>query len=167
MGRSSAGARYFDPRRSAVAIGLLLGALALAGCASGPTTTTTTTPTPAAPSTTVEVRAECTAVADAARNVADQMGLLVRGQADREQVAVAGQQLRTALTTARAVVKPEVQANVDAANAAVQQLQTAARATPFDLATLRAAAVQTLDAVGKVLSACAPASPGPSPTVPG
>jgi hypothetical protein len=148
---------------------LLVGLVGLVGCAGGqsgstPTGTTAAAPTiGAAPTSTAAPRPECTAVETAARNVADQVAAVVREQGDREQLALAADRLRAALVTARAGIKPEARADVDAAINTAQQLQVAARATPFNLPAVRAAAVQLLDDIGRVFAVCVPASPAPSP----
>jgi hypothetical protein len=105
-------------------------------------------------------------VAAAARNLSGQFAALANGQASRDQVKTATEELRSTLDAAREVIKPESQADIDAASTAIQQLETTLNTQPIDLAAVRAATQQTLDAVGQVLIVCAPGTPPPSVTLP-
>lgn len=145
-------------RLAAVITPLLATVLAVTGCASSQSAAT---PVQASPTATVQERAECTAVAAAARNLADRLAALANGQASRDQVKAAAEELRSTLDTAGAVIKPESRADAEAARAALQQLQTVLDTEPIDLAAARAATWQALDALGRVLAVCAP---GTAPT---
>ncbi|MGH4024546.1 MAG: hypothetical protein ACRDRV_08175 [Pseudonocardiaceae bacterium] len=166
MDRQRDRAGNVSSHRLAAVITLLL--IAVTGCTSSQSAAT---PVSAAPTTTTaQAQADCTAVADAARNLGNQLSALAGGQASREQVKAAAQELRSSLDAAGAVIKPESQADADAARAAIEQLQTVLDTQPVDLAAARAAARQALESVGRVLAVCTPGTtltPGtvaPAPT---
>ena len=127
-----------------------------AGRASGQTASPAAPTASTPPTATAEVRSECTAVAAAARNFADQIAKLVGGQVSRDQVKTAAQQLTSALDSAASVIKPESQADVEAARAALGKVETALAAQPIDLPAVRAAASEALAAINRVLAVCAP-----------
>jgi hypothetical protein len=143
--------------------------LALTGCAdSGDNAgqqppTGSAAATTSAPGTSPRVP-ECTAVATSAGNLATQVGQFLAGDATANEVRAALQDVTDSLAEAKAVVGADTRARLDDAEAALQRAQTALNAQPVDLAELRAAAKDAVDALLDVVSICAPSSATPAST---
>ncbi|QRP49178.1 hypothetical protein [Amycolatopsis sp. FDAARGOS 1241] len=145
-------------RTGAAAVVAAVAAIAVAcgGGAGGGQNGQTPSPTPAptASPTAGETSTECAAVSSATRNLTSQVQALVAGQTSREQVATAGRDLAAALDAARDTLGPNARAGLDAAGAAVGQLETALTTQPLDTAAVRSAAGQVAASVRSVLDVC-------------
>lgn len=139
---------------------VLCAVLALAGCTSATNdqpseqTTTTTTETTATPSP----GNECADVADKARALLTEVGQLTTGGATDGDVRAAASELSDSFDAAKATLGPDVAAQLDQAEQALQQVQDALGAQPVDTAALRRAASDLVADLGDAATVCSPDS---------
>jgi hypothetical protein len=158
-------------RRSRGLAAVLLAALALTACnqPSGGPTPAPPPPTATAPTGGPEqVQTACTNLATQGQALTSEVGDLFSGSSTPDDVRTAAQQLGATVTSAAAVLGPQVSANLASAQTALQQLQAALNAQPVDLSAARTAAGNVLTALRGTASVCHENTPSatavPSPS---
>jgi hypothetical protein len=98
--------------------------------------------------------AECAALATSTENLANQARQFLDGNATGDQVRTAMEDLTDALAEAKTAVGSDTRARLDDAEAALQRAKDALNAQPVNLAELRAATNDAVDALRDAISLC-------------
>ncbi|WP_236790912.1 hypothetical protein [Amycolatopsis sp. GM8] len=155
------------PRILSGTAALAVAAIVAAGCSSGGNTPSTpgppppASPSPTSPATTSkQVSPECASLVSDGQALVTVVTQFIGGQATGDQVRTAASDLSDSIDSAREAAGAQAGVQLDAAEAALQQLQTALTARPPDVASMRAAANAALTALRGAVTVCQSTTPG-------
>jgi hypothetical protein len=145
---------------------LVIALLVLSGCTQGGGgSTSTTTPAPATTSpTSASTSSECANLVAGGQALAATVAGFVGGSATGDQVRAAASRLSDAIDSAQAAIGHETGTQLDSAKQALNRLSAALTMQPPDFAAMRAAANDTLAALGAAATICQSTASTPTST---